>query len=154
MLPLNLPNFPIKLSQKDGKTYVWDPIRRKYVSLTPEEWVRQHFVNFLITQNNYPQERLANEVSIKLNTLSKRCDTVIYNAFLEPLMIIEYKAPFIELTRAVFDQIARYNQVLHVPCLTVSNGIQHICCRIDYGQQTYSFLKNIPTYEELEGMIK
>jgi hypothetical protein len=125
-------------------------VRRKFVALTPEEWVRQHFVNYLISDKGYPKELLANEVPLKLNGTSKRCDTVAYNRFLTPLMIVEYKAPHIEITSSVFDQIVRYNMVLHVRYLAVSNGISHFCCKIDYENLTYSFLEGIPEYDVLE----
>lgn len=150
MLSLNLPTFAAKVKEKDGKPIIFDPVRRKYVALTPEEWVRQHFVNYLITDKGYPKELLANEVPLKLNGTSKRCDTVAYNRFLAPLMIVEYKASSIAITKAVFDQIVRYNMVLHVRYLAVSNGISHFCCKIDYGSQTYSFLEGIPEYSILE----
>ena len=150
MLSLNLPTFAAKVNEKDGKHTIFDPVRRKYVALTPEEWVRQHFVNYLITHKGYPKELLANEVPLKLNGTSKRCDSVAYNRFLAPLMIVEYKAPSIEITSAVFDQIVRYNMVLHVRYLAVSNGISHFCCKIDYENFTYSFLEGIPEYKELE----
>lgn len=149
MLSLNLPIFSVNVSEKDGKRIIFDPVRRKYVALTPEEWVRQHFVNYLITVKNFPKELLANEVPVKLNGTSKRCDTVVYNRFLAPLVIVEYKAPTIEITRAIFDQIARYNMVLRVKYLIVSNGINHFCCKIDYEAQTYSFLEDIPEYDTL-----
>lgn len=154
MLPLNLPTFPVKMVEKDGKRTLFDPVRKKYVAFTPEEWVRQHFVNYLVTVKHFPQALLANEVLIKLNGTSKRCDTVAYNRFLVPLVIVEYKAPSIPITNAVFDQIARYNMVLRVKYLIVSNGIDHYCCRIDYEKQTYFFLKGIPEYEELEKEVK
>ena len=150
MLSLNLPTFAAKVKEKDGKHTIIDPVRRKYVALTPEEWVRQHYVNYLITHKGYPKELLANEVPLKLNGTSKRCDSVAYNRFLAPLMIVEYKAPTIEITSAVFDQIVRYNMVLHVRYLAVSNGISHFCCKIDYENFTYSFLEGIPEYKELE----
>jgi len=150
MLSLNLPIFAVKVKEKDGKHFIFDPIRSKYVALNPEEWVRQHFVNYLITEKGYPKELLGNEISIKLNNTAKRCDTVAYNRFLTPLMIIEYKAPTIEITNAVFDQIARYNMKLHVRYLVVSNGLSHFCCKIDYTKQTYTFLQAIPSYPELE----
>lgn len=150
MQSLNLPTFAAKVKEKDGKHTIFDPVRRKYVALTPEEWVRQHFVNYLITHKGYPKELLANEVPLKLNGTSKRCDSVAYNRFLAPLMIVEYKAPTIEITSAVFDQIVRYNMVLHVRYLAVSNGISHFCCKIDYENFTYSFLEGIPEYKELE----
>lgn len=150
MLSLNLPTFAAKVKEKDGKHVIFDPVRRKFVVLTPEEWVRQHFVNYLISDKGYPKELLANEVPLKLNGTSKRCDTVAYNRFLTPLMIVEYKAPHIEITSSVFDQIVRYNMVLHVRYLAVSNGISHFCCKIDYENLTYSFLEGIPEYDVLE----
>ncbi|SEF55750.1 type I restriction enzyme HsdR N-terminal domain-containing protein [Parabacteroides chinchillae] len=149
MLSLNLPTFAVNIAEKEGKRMILDIVRRKYVALTPEEWVRQHFVNYLFTTKGFPHELLANEVSIKLNNTSKRCDTVIYNRFLIPLMIIEYKAPHIEITKEVFDQIARYNMALKVEYLTVSNGIHHFCCKINYNTQTYTFLEDIPEYTDL-----
>lgn len=150
MLTLNLPGFAPKIAEKEGKRMIFDPIRQKYVALTPEEWVRQHFVHYLITQKNYPKELLANEVLIKLNRTSKRCDTVAYNRFLKPLVIIEYKAPQININSTVFEQIVRYNMVLRVEYLIVSNGLSHFCCKINYNDQTYTFLEGIPTYNELE----
>ena len=147
---LNLPLFDIKIIEKDGKNYVFDPLRRKEVVLTPEEWVRQHFVNYLIAMLAFPQERIANEVAIRLNGLSKRCDTVVYDDYMNPLLIVEYKAPDVAVSEEVFAQIARYNYVLKVPYLIVSNGMTHYCCHIDYRQMTSVFLKNIPTYAEIK----
>jgi predicted type IV restriction endonuclease len=149
MLSLNLPSFPIKIEQRDGKHVVLDEIRRRYVALTPEEWVRQHFVRFLLDHKGYPKTLLANEVQINLNGTKKRCDTVLYRRDFTARMIIEYKAPDIEITQAVFDQITRYNMVLKVDYLIVSNGMQHYCCRIDYKNSRYTFLKDIPAYNEL-----
>lgn len=148
---LNLPAFPVKVIVKNGKTFIFDPVRRKYVALTPEEWVRQHFVNYLITEKGYPSGLVANEVAIKLNHTNKRCDTVVYDRYLDPLVVIEYKSPAIEITNSVFDQIARYNMVLKVPYLIISNGLSHYCCRIDYKTQTYRFLEEIPDYT---GIVK
>jgi hypothetical protein len=150
MLSLNLPEFAAKVKKKDGKPVIFDPLRCKYVALTPEEWVRQHFINFLITAKKYPKELLANEISIHLNHTMKRCDTIVYNHFLVPVMIIEYKAPNVAINHAVFDQIARYNLSLRVPYLTVSNGLHHYCCKIDYEAQSYAFLGDIPFYDEFE----
>ena len=149
MLPLNLPNFDIKVKKSADQLLVWDGTRRKYVALTPEEWVRQHFVHFLISEKGYRQELIANEVSIKLNGTAKRCDTVIYDRLLTPLMIVEYKAPSITITPKVFDQIVHYNRVLHVQYLIVSNGIRHFCCQIDYETLSYRFLKEIPDAQEV-----
>ena len=146
---LNLPVFDIRLSQNEGKTRVFDPLRRKYVALTPEEWVRQHFVNFLIHHKNYPAGLLANEVELHVGDKKLRADTLLYNRDLQPKMIIEYKAPAIALSQRVFDQISDYNLLLHVDYLIVSNGLQHICCQMDYTHHTYHFLRDIPDYEQL-----
>ena len=149
MLSLNLPPYATKVVVKDGKNMIWDVIRRKYVALTPEEWVRQHFVHFLIEHKGYPVSLLSNEVSLELNGTSRRCDTVLYDRTLSPRMIVEYKAPHIPITQKVFDQICRYNLVFHVDYLIVSNGLSHYCCRMDYANNSYQFLKEVPAYPEL-----
>jgi hypothetical protein len=149
MLPLNLPSFPFKLQQQNGKNVIFDALRKKYVALTPEEWVRQHFIRFLTDYKGYPKGLLANEVQLVLNGTKKRCDTVLFNKDLSARMIVEYKAPHIEITQAVFDQITRYNMVLKVDYLIVSNGINHYCCRIDYNTMSYTFLPEIPDYQSL-----
>ncbi|TWV15060.1 type I restriction enzyme HsdR N-terminal domain-containing protein [Bacteroidaceae bacterium HV4-6-C5C] len=149
MLALNLPAFNIKTEEREGKHVVFDEIRRRYIALTPEEWVRQHFVNFLLEYKGYPKSLLANEVQISLNGTKKRCDTVLYGRDFTARMIIEYKAPDVEITQAVFNQITRYNMVLKVDYLIVSNGIHHYCCRMDYNNNSYFFLKDIPKYTEL-----
>lgn len=149
MLSLNLPVFETKIATRSGKRVIFDTIRKRYVALTPEEWVRQHFVHFLITYKGYPSALMANEVLLQLNGTQKRCDTVLYRRDLSARMIVEYKAPHIEITQAVFDQIARYNLVLKVDFLVVSNGIQHYCCQLDYENQRYSFLTDIPDYDLL-----
>lgn len=150
MLSLNLPAFDAKIALVDGKNAIWDIIRQKYVALTPEEWVRQHFVHYLIEHKGYPRTLMANEVQLNLNGTKKRCDTVLYQRDLSTKMILEYKAPHIEITQAVFNQITRYNIVLKVDYLVVSNGRQHYCCHMDYAHNTYSFLPEIPAYTELE----
>jgi type I site-specific restriction endonuclease len=124
-------------------------LRRKYIALTPEEWVRQHFVNYLINYKNYPASLMANEAGIKLNSLTRRCDTVVYNNQLEPLMIIEYKESKVQITQNVFDQVVRYNTVLKVPYIVVSNGISHYCCRMNYEDQSFEYLTDIPEYQSL-----
>ena len=128
---------------------IFDVIRRKYVALTPEEWVRQHFVHYLIEQLGYPQELLANEVEVTLNGTSKRCDTVLYDRELKARMIVEYKAADIPITQKIFNQIMRYNMVLRVDYLVVSNGISHYCCKMDYTNNNYEFLSVIPNYNAL-----
>ena len=149
MFSLNLPAFEAKIITRDGKRSIFDVIRRRYVTLTPEEWVRQHFVHFLMTHKGYPQALMANEVQVQLNGTKKRCDTVLYRRDLTARMIVEYKAPEVEITQKVFDQITRYNMVLKVDYLVVSNGLRHYCCRIDYARNTYYFLPDIPRYADL-----
>ena len=149
MTTLNLPPYAPKTRNTEGRTQIFDPLRNKFVALTPEEWVRQNFTNFLTKHMGYPTPLMANEVQLFLNGMSRRCDTVLYDQHLQPHMIIEYKAPHVNITQKVFDQICRYNIVMKVEYLIVSNGLQHYCCRIDYDNQTYSFLKEIPEYTSL-----
>lgn len=149
MLSLNLPSYPAKIVLREGKNLIWDEIRRRYVVLTPEEYVRQHFIHFLIEHKGYPKALLGNEIFLRLNGTQKRCDTVLYKKDLSASMIIEYKAPHVKITQKVFDQILRYNMVLRVNYLIVSNGMEHYCCQIDYDRQAYVFLADIPDYKEL-----
>ena len=149
MLKLNLPTFDYKINRSRDGLQIYDRLRRKFVALTPEEWVRQHFVEFIITHKGFPQSLIANEIGITLNNTRRRCDTVVYDNTATPLVIIEYKAPSVEITQATFDQIVRYNMVLQAKYLIVSNGLNHYCCSIDYTNQTYQFLKEIPSYSEL-----
>lgn len=149
MLKLNLPDSALKTTERDGIIYVWDNLRNKYVKLTPEEEVRQRFISLLIKEKSYPRGLMMNEVAITLNGTSKRCDSVLYDRNMTPVMIIEYKAPCVEITKTVFEQIYRYNIVLKVKYLMVSNGIKHYCCRIDYDSNKCIFLNHIPEYREL-----
>src|SRR3712207_438242 len=149
MNQLNLPGFELKLSGTQDKPKILDILRRRYVALTPEEWVRQHFVHYLIEHKGYPQALMANEIQIQIGDKQLRADSVLYDSKLQPRMIIEYKAPSIPITQKVFDQIFAYNTRLHVDYLIVSNGLNHFCCKIDYATQSYSFLQDIPSYNEL-----
>lgn len=128
---------------------IYDTLRRKYVKLTPEEWVRQHFVHMLVERKGYPGALMANEVALKVGEKQLRADTVLYDSRLRPRMIIEYKAPHVAITQAVFDQIATYNLLLRVDYLVVSNGLSHYCCRMDYEGRQYCYLQDIPLYAEL-----
>ncbi len=132
-----------------GKTVVWDPIRMRWTALTPEERVRQGFVAYLTGHKGYPASHIANEQAIELNGMNRRCDSVIYDRSGKPKVIVEYKAPHVTITQKVFDQIARYNLVLKVDYLIVSNGLKHYCVRMNYGSGTYSFLQDIPSYTDL-----
>lgn len=149
MTTINLPGSSLKTKRQNGKEYVFDRLRRQYLRLTPEEYVRQRFIHYLIEYKQYPEALLANETGIELGNVKKRCDTVVYDRLLTPLAIIEYKAPSVEITQGVFDQIARYNMALRVPWLIVSNGLRHFCCRIDYAENSYRFVGEVPDYGEL-----
>ena len=149
MQELNLPKYEIRIGRKDGRLTIFDFLRRRYVALTPEEWVRQHFTHFLVEHKSYPQGLLANEVELSVGDKSLRCDSVLYDRELRPRMIVEYKAPHIKLTQKVFQQIATYNLLLHVDYLVVSNGIEHHCVKMDYENEKYLFLENIPEYKNL-----
>ena len=143
---LNLPSYDAKISEENGKLRIFDPLRKCNVALTPEEWVRQHFVNYLVNHKGYPTTLTANEVAIKLNDTSRRCDTVVYDKQLQPRVIVEYKAPTVKITKDVFAQISRYNLVLKVDYLIISNGLQHYCCKMDYEKQSFNFMQEIPEY--------
>ena len=149
MFRLNLPPYPIKIQEKGEKRQIFDFLRRKWVALTPEEWVRQHFTHFLVEHKNYPQALLANEVELRIGEKRLRCDTLLYNKELRPRMIIEYKAPTIQIQQKTFDQISVYNLLLKVDYLIVSNGLRHYCCKMDYERQSYQFLEEIPDYETI-----
>ena len=125
---------------------VFDPLRGKYVALTPEEYVRQHFTAWMTESLGYPASLMDNEVSLRLNDTSRRCDTVVFRPDGTPSVIVEYKAPTVAITQEVFDQIARYNIVLRSHYLIVSNGLRHFCCEMDYEKETYRFIPRIPTW--------
>lgn len=149
MVQLNLPPYQIRVRETGGRKQIFDILRRKYVALTPEEWVRQHFIHYLIEHKNYPASLLANEVSLQIGEKRMRADSVLYDNQLHPRIIIEYKAPNITLTQKVFDQITVYNLLLHVDYLIVSNGMTTYICKMDYEKQTYKFLETIPNYENI-----
>ena len=150
--PLNLPAFDCRtrLSPKTQQEEIWDTQRRRWVRLTPEEWVRQHFVHFLISEQGFPAGCIGNEIAIKVGQLEKRCDSVVFGKEGQPILIIEYKATTVPITQKVFDQISRYNITLNVDWLIVSNGLQHYCCHLNRDAQRFEFLKVLPRYEQLE----
>ena len=151
MTPLNLPPFPIKLRcDENGIQRVFDRLRQRWIKLTPEEWVRQHFTNYLIEHKHYPASLLANEVSLPLNGTTRRCDTVLYHREgLRPRLIVEYKAPHVSITEAVFRQICSYNSALRADYLIVTNGIDHYVCYINKQQHSIHYLPQIPDFTEL-----
>ena len=149
----NLLKDDFLIKKEKDKAYIFDPLRNKFVALTPEEELRQRFVTTLIKHKGYPAGRMGNEISLNLNNTKRRCDTVVYDKFGNPCVIIEYKAPNIEITQNVFDQITRYNCVFKVNYIIVTNGIRCFCCKIDYTKNSYSFLKDIPLYSEIDNCI-
>ena len=149
MFDLNLPAYDYKMRTVNGKNEIYDFLRRKFVALTPEEWVRQHFTHFLINEKHYPAGRTVLEAFVPYNGRKKRCDAVVYSDSLQPLVILEYKAPDVEITQKVFDQISAYNFALHVNYLIVSNGMRHFCCKMDYENHKVLFLPDIPDYNQL-----
>ena len=150
MNELNLPAFDVKLRGTHEKPEIFDFLRRRYVAMTPEEWVRQHFTHWLVEHKGYPKGLLGNEIELRCGDKRLRCDSILYNKETQPQMIIEYKAPTVSVTQRVFNQISVYNLLLRVDYLVVSNGVQHYCCRMDYARQTYEFLQEIPDYCQLE----
>ena len=149
MIPLNLPSFDIKLQGTREHPRIFDILRKQYIALTPEEWVRQSFIHYLIEHLGYPAALLANEISLQVGQKQLRADSVLFDQSLKPRMIIEYKAPTIEITQKVFDQISAYNLLLHADYLIVSNGMKHYCCKMDYEGKKCLFLDHIPRYEEI-----
>lgn len=149
MLNLNLPSYQVRLGGSPEKPQIFDCLRRKYVSLTPEEWVRQHFVHYLIHFKGYPASLLANEVKLQMGSKTLRADTLLYGQDLKVRMIIEYKAPSIAITEKVFNQISTYNMLLNVDYLVVSNGLKHYCCKVGNNSEKYLFLEDIPDYDNL-----
>lgn len=154
MFKLNLPPFEPKITTENGKPRIFDILRKSHVALTPEEWVRQHFVHYLISAKGYPASLMANETAINLNKIKLRCDTVVYDKSLTPRAIVEYKAPSVSITKETFSQIARYNLVLKVDYLIISNGLKHYCCKMDYATNSYSFVKEIPDYQTITTIVK
>ena len=146
MLALNLPGFAPKVAEKDGKRTIFDPVRQKYVALTPEEWVRQHVVQFLMQEKKYPKSLINVEKVLHVNGLRKRYDIVIFNPNGAIHALIECKAPHITISQATFDQIAQYNMTLQSQFLMVTNGLNHYYCTMDFENEKYEFLRSIPEY--------
>jgi hypothetical protein len=146
---LNLPQYSFRITGKEGEEVILDPIRKKYVRLTPEEWVRQNFVQYLIHEGKYPPGLLGIEVLSPYNKLKKRVDILVHNRSGMPLMIVECKSPEIRIDEKVFDQIVDYNMGYRVPYIVVTNGIVHYACKIDFELNKFEYLLVIPLYEDL-----
>ena len=148
MEKLNLPDITTRIREgTSGKQEIFDEIRKKFVRLTPEEWVRQHFLHYMTGHLGFPASLIVVEAAIKYNQLVKRFDILAYRADGKPCMVVECKAPAVEITQAVFDQVAMYNMTLLVDYMVVTNGLTHYACRIDHGKRTYAFIQETPTYD-------
>lgn len=147
--PLNLPPYPFKITQKDNLHFIFDEIRKKHLVLTPEEWVRQHFIRYLIKEKDFPSALLQIEGGLSLNQTKKRSDILVYDNLGAKIMVIECKAPTVPITQATFDQAARYNSVYKAKWLAVTNGLNHYYAKIDHDNGTFVFVEELPNYREL-----
>ena len=147
MIKLNLPTYKFKLKSSENKTLIFDKLRKRYFVLTPEEWVRQHFIKFLIDKKKYPTSLIAIEKQLTINNRKKRTDILVFNGDGNHHIIVECKAPSIKITQDTFDQIARYNLKLKAEYLIVTNGLEHFYCKMDFENETYIFLKEFPDYK-------
>ncbi|WP_299013916.1 type I restriction enzyme HsdR N-terminal domain-containing protein [uncultured Polaribacter sp.] len=147
MQKLNLPFFDFKIKSSENKTLIFDILRKKYLVLTPEEWVRQHFVQFLIQEKKYPVSLIALEKQLVVNNRKKRTDILIFDKNGMHDIIVECKAPSIKITQDTFDQIARYNLKLKANYLIVTNGLSHYYCKMDFEKEAYIFLEELPSYK-------
>jgi hypothetical protein len=150
LLPLQLPPYPFKITDQNGQLILFDMIRKKNIVITPEEWVRQHFVQYLINQKHYPKTLIKLEGGHKMSGMAKRSDIVVYNPAGEKILLVECKAPSVPIDQKTFDQVARYNMVHKVNLLAVSNGMLHYYCRIDFENQRYQFIEELPDYREID----
>jgi hypothetical protein len=146
---LNLPECQFRFQHKDDRVEIFDVLRKKFVVLSPEEWVRQHFVHYLIHQKGFPPSLIQLEKPLQYNQLNKRSDIAVYDKTGQARVLVECKAPHVRITQDTFDQLARYNFSLRVNYLIVSNGITHFCCKMDYQNTSYSYLEQIPLYKDL-----
>ena len=149
MIQLNLPGIEFKARTVANQQQIFDPVRRKYVALTPEEWVRQHFVHYLVEHLKVPMSHIAVEKSLRVNNLAKRADIVIFKGGLKPILAVECKAPSVEINEEVFYQVLRYNMALKVDYLVLTNGLRHIYCKVNYEDQKAIFIEDLPFYDQL-----
>lgn len=149
--PLNLPKTSLQLTKSEGKVFVWDIFRKKRLQLTPEEWVRQHFLHFLVNEKNVPLGLIASEYNIEVNKLKRRCDGVIFSRSSNPIAIIECKAPEIKLSENTFYQIAQYNFKLQVDWLILTNGLETIVAKTNSKTNKLDYFEEVPDFEEMKG---
>jgi len=147
MQKLNFPAYNFRFKSSENKVAIFDRIRKKFIVLTPEEWVRQHTVQYLIEEKNYPESLINVEKLIKVHNTRKRYDIIIFNTDGSIFLIIECKSHSVKITQDVFDQIARYNLALNATYLMITNGLDHYYCQMDYHHKKYTFLQDIPDYK-------
>ncbi|MEY2670690.1 MAG: hypothetical protein RLZZ577_1006 [Bacteroidota bacterium] len=147
MQQLNFPSFSFRFKNSENKVSIFDAIRKKFIILTPEEWVRQHVVQFLMIEKNYPKSLLNVEKVLQVNGLRKRYDIVVYNSDGTIHILIECKAPEVPISQSTFDQIAQYNMTLQSNYLMVTNGLNHYFCQMDNENEKYQFLTELPNYQ-------
>lgn len=146
MQKLNFQLYNFRFKNSENKVSIFDEIRKKFIILTPEEWVRQHVVQFLLEEKKYPKSLINVEKVLKVNGLRKRYDVVVFNPDGSIFILIECKAPEVKIAQATFDQIARYNMTMKSEFLMVTNGLNHYFCQMDYENEKYAFLENLPNY--------
>lgn len=146
MQKLNFNNYTFRFKNSENKVAIFDEIRKKFIFLTPEEWVRQHVVRFLLEEKKYPKSHVNVEKIVKINGLNKRYDIVVFKPNGSILLLVECKAPGVTISQNTFDQIARYNMSLNAVYMMVTNGLNHYFCQMDYEQEKYSFLQDLPEY--------
>jgi Type I restriction enzyme R protein N terminus (HSDR_N) len=149
MQALNLPTYSFNIKSEGERKFILDVIRRKYVFLTPEEWVRQNFIQYLAEEKQFPLSLMSIEKGFALNKLKRRYDILIYNRLALPFVLVECKAPDVKINNLTFDQIIRYNLSYKVKFLIVTNGLQHFCCKLNFEQNSHDFLKEIPDFNTL-----
>lgn len=154
MQNLNFPSYSFRFKNSENKVSIFDAIRKKFIILTPEEWVRQHVVQFLLEEKKYPKSLINVEKVLWVNGLRKRYDVVVFNPDGTIFLLIECKAPEVKISQAVFDQIARYNMTLEAEFLMVTNGLNHYFCLMDFEKEKYEFLKELPHYTESKKNIE
>ena len=149
MIKLNLPEYQFHILEREGKPFIFDQVRKKYVALTPEEWVRQHFYHFLTLDRQFPKSLIVTEKKVLINGLSQRFDMLVFDRKGNPLLIAEFKSPGVAVNQTTFHQASRYNGVLKAPYCLVSNGINHFLCKLDFESGNVEYLQEIPEYNTL-----
>ena len=147
MTKLNLPDYPIRIRNQGDQQYIFDEFRKKFVILTPEEFVRQHFLHYLVNELSYPKSLIKVESGIRFNKMMKRTDITVYDREANPYMLVECKSAQVNLSGKVFDQLSIYNQTIKAKYLVITNGLKHFCCELDYELQRYTFMPQLPPFD-------